>query len=590
MGYPVEGTTLDSFIRKINNLHTYGIKSSGKIQKYYYRYVEEILSHPVLRFKPESDRSQKFSLFFTNNEITAYYNLHSTDLIFKELHDAKSVFTYVIELVEYLQSITSSDKNKNRLYELSLQTLVAELRSLQDLLTNYWDEIDISTSWQLVIETIRSIRIPLSGEPVKGIQIMGFLETRALDFENVIILSMNENAMPGNKSGNSYIPYALRKVFNIPSNDDREAAISFHFHRLLQRSKKVTLLYDSSPGNKSGGEESRYLLQLKHELGIQSNGKTKINNKYVKFDIPSDKTGTISISNSNEIIEHLHQRFTKNKGKIKYMSPSALSTYINCTLQFYFKYVLELFKNDDPEKNIDQKLFGTLLHEVMKELYLPYNKSIINEETLDRIKTTIPNTINSVLVQHLNLNKSQLEGYNLLQVGAIEILVNRIIDKDREYLPIEIVSLEEEYVHQFSTREININIGGKFDRVDKVNGITRIVDYKTGTVTLTSPENLEKIFSDPKKKEMFQVYLYKSIYDKINSDDDSVAGFYTLRSIASGFTEPKKSNFKVSEVMPEFNEKLSDLIYKIFDPAEIFTKTPIEENCKFCDFKDICNR
>ncbi len=589
MGYPMDGTAVYSFVKYLYNLHRHGKKGSGDSVRFYHRYVHDILSQPVAGSLVNNFAGQHDHLFMSAAQIKEKYSFGQAEILFKDITAPDDVITYMIMVLEYIADADNKGLS-GRLNKLCLESAYSEIKKLQDLIKPYLSDIDVNTAWQMVIEAIRSLRIPLSGEPVKGLQIMGFLETRTLDFKNLIILSMNESALPGSKHSHSYIPFSLRKAWGIPTRDESDSTYAYHFYRLLHQAENVHYVYDTSAGTKPGGEVSRYLLQIEHELANNTGNKSNIVQQFLNFKMPVEKDQAITIPKTEKIVNKLIQRFGADGNEYHFLSPSALSSYINCKLQFYLKYVAKIKEQEEFEDEIDSAKFGSILHHVMEQLYHPFEGKTLNASDIAAMIPLIGNHVNKAVEHVLKTRREQLTGNNMLQVGAVEIFVKRLLERDIQDEAIEIIALEKAFLTEKKINGSTIKVGGKFDRVDKVNHTTRIIDYKTGYISLSSPIDLDKIFTLPEKKSLFQLYFYNYIHQKLHSDQTSVAGFYQIKQVASGIQFPKVKETEYEALIIDFGERLDKLIAEIFDTDVPFSKTSELANCTYCPYKDICHR
>ncbi len=583
MGYPLEGGMIDSLFRQLYSLHTFGTRNQKGQIRFHFRYVMEVLRNPAVAEKRELSLSPHSGLYMSVQQISSYCEIDLAEKLFRELTTPADVFGYADEILDMMITSNGVQPKGGRLHQLSLDAVHSELKKLITIITPFIDEIDIHTAWQMITEMISSYRIPLSGEPVTGVQVMGFLETRALDFENLVILSMNDDKMPGKSHQNSYIPYSLRKTFGLHTRENRESMVAYNFYRLLQRAKSITLVYDSGDPQ-SGGEMSRYLLQLIHEFS-NKHPNTSVTSSSLSLDLPPANDRVIEIAKTDQIVEQVGKRINE-----KYLSPSALSTFLKCSLRYYFRYVEGIREPEGYDGDIDHAKFGTILHELMKELYMPYEGAEISVTALKQMKEKITVMLPRIISEELNIDHHSLQGNNILKVGAIKILAERIIDHDITLAPFRIISLENEIIRPIRSGPLEFNIGGKLDRVDEVKGVTRIVDYKTGRVDISGAEKVDTIFSNPSKDKLLQLYLYHMLFKGAHPEVNAIAGFYEVRSITAGYLSPGNKLWSNEELMNEFHEKLLTAVSSLLDKDQPFKQTDDLNQCKYCHYKDICHR
>lgn len=583
MGYPIEGGMIDSLFRQLYNLHTFGTRRKGDHFTYNYRYVDEIMRNPAIRSTSVTAAFKGSGNHLTTAQISEQYEFSDASVIFRGIDSPVDVFTYAEEIISMLAMISDRHASGGRLHRLSLEAVHSELVKLTSLVSPFAEEIDMHTAWQMITEMIGSYRIPLSGEPVTGVQVMGILETRALDFEHLVILSMNDDKIPGKVHQNSFIPYSLRKTFGLHTKENRESMVAYNFYRLLQRAKYVTLLYDSGDPQ-SGGEMSRHLLQLIYEFDKKVPA-TRVTRSGLSLELPPANDRVIVIPKTDEMLERLNTRLNE-----KYLSPSAISTYLKCPLKYYFRYLEGIKEPESPGDDIDHAQFGTILHELMYELYVPYEGKTVTESDLKDIRKQTGIRLPDIIARELGTDQQHLQGNNILKAGAIKILAERIVDHDITLAPFKIIALEEEIIQTLESGPLRFRIGGKLDRVDEVNGKIRIVDYKTGRIELSAADKIDRIFSNPSKDKLLQLYLYHMLFTGTDPGKEVTAGFYEVRSISAGFREPDKQVLNNPDLMSEFRAQLISTVTTMYDKEESFRQTTDQLRCKYCAYKDICHR
>jgi len=436
--------------------------------------------------------------------------------------------------------------------------------------------------------------IPFEGEPLSGMQIMGFLETRNLDFDNLVLLSFNDDKLPGNPHQHSFIPYSLRKGFGLPVIEQRNAMYAYYFYRLIQRAKKVTLVYDSRTEGMTKGEVSRFATQLFYEAKH-----LKINEKQAVFDFEPAGQKPIEIVKTNEInnlvLSHLQN---------KRISPSALNIYIDCKLKFYLKYIEGIAETDDVAEDIDHLLFGRIAHVALEMLYQPFLNKKIDKADIEKIITdgkALDKSLRQALEQEYfkggNLN---LNGRNLLVFDIIKKYLLRILKYDLSIAPFTLLGLEKKYEMTFnidtSNGELAVLVGGTVDRIDRVGEIIRVVDYKTGEAK-QSVSGIEKLFykNSARNKVAFQTLVYAGcVVAETNPLAPVLPAVYGARSVFLDDFDPLFTiaggylNYQANAV--EFENGLKQLLGEMLDPNVPFSQTDDEQMCKYCQYNGICNR
>jgi hypothetical protein len=489
--------------------------------------------------------------------------------------------------------------------------MLKQLRQLNGILRRYRQLVTLDTFWKLFREVVQGEKLQFTGEPVRGLQIMGFLETRVLDFKNLIILSVNEGNIPVGKPLNTFIPHSLRRAFGLPTFFEQDAIYAYHFYRLLQRAQNVYLLYNTEVGSLGSGEKSRFLLQLEYELQGQSliDMRHKIVMAPLVVDIVPPKA--ISVEKNEEVIAKL-DRFLTNTPKteelpLKRLAPTALNTYINCPMQFYWKEIAQLYETKTIDEEINDRILGNVLHKTLELLYQPFMAYPITEKTIDKMMR------NERLIQS-NLNKAfdaenfthHKEGRNLLLKKVIRRLVMKILEKDRTYAPFEIVGLEaSEYTVDLPLPDGKVvGLKGTIDRIDRVtlpdqSQYYRILDYKSGRVDITTSvaglakdteTYLSKYFVDPKFKAGLQVYLYAYLFWNNQQRNVPVqAGLYVLREINKGILFLRDGEILSTEFFEAFEVQLQNLLSELFNYNYPFmqTENDVEKRYEYSPYKGL---
>ncbi|GAB4015968.1 PD-(D/E)XK nuclease family protein [Spirosoma koreense] len=467
---------------------------------------------------------------------------------------------------------------------------------------------------QFLYELIRQTSIPFTSEGKSPLQIMGMLETRALDFDRVIILSVNEGVLPQARRQNSLIPFDIAAELKLPTYRDQEAVMAYHFYRLLQRASDIVLLHTTSTdayGN-SKGEPSRFIRQIEHELVPQAKGRIRVSYPTVRFGQPgaarvADLTG-LTVPKTQDIREKLITLLT-TRG----LYPSYLNQFVSCSMRFYFSRVVSISEEEDIEEKMGAAEFGSWLHKVMERLDEDYRlknrpidesiiKQLLEEEFARSMKGRViesgMNLLLYELAQKLMLDFQQKQ--NALQ-GLVVISTEQTLETTLD-VPLD------------GHKTLHVRIAGKIDRIEKYGDQIRIVDYKTGKVDLSdkTPKDLpEKLLSDGREDKMRQLWLYRYLTlknirdygglprDKAKQDIFPAqglpveAGFYSFRDISGGFkTNPVRfgDNDDPAQYIHDSEVLLRQLVRQILDPNQPFTKTDQLETCQYCDFKGICGR
>jgi hypothetical protein len=434
---------------------------------------------------------------------------------------------------------------------------------------------------------------------------MGVLETRVLDFDRIIILSMNEGAFPKSSAAMSFIPHNLRFGFNLPTLEHQDAIYAYYFYRLMHRAKDISLVYNNKTEGLSTGERSRYIHQLRYEPAFA------VKEFSAGFDIQSGQIPPIQVRKTGAIMEKLIN-YAMDRKNGSYFSPSALNSLIDCSLRFYFRYIAGFREPDELKEEVDQALFGTLLHESIRKIYSEEEnpilqadlKLIIKDEK--RVRMAINQAFEEVWYKEQGSGESP-EGRNLVIREIIFTYLQKILERDMNYCPISIYSLEVPYftglAFESSGHPYTVRVGGKIDRIDVSGGDYRVLDYKTGKGEMKF-ESIEDLFMGEQKnrnKAAFQTFLYAKVFMSQAGMDKTriIPGVYLIRDIYNrdfnyqfrmGLAR-KQSPISDYSIFDEvFTSHLRSLLAELYDPETPFLQTPEAELCKNCPYIGICNR
>ena len=623
MGYPLKNTPIAGYFDLVFNLHINAIKLNQGKDKYsfYHKDLLKLLSHPYTTtlifdrktyhsvksvIKAFQDRNIVFAAVSTIEKLFAEKQLGTFEIlkpVFKYWQKPTDAIACVHYLIDTLKNAiiaqeTDTAKSKANLELEYLFAFTKIIKRIQALMLGYPTSIvDLKTLQNILKQIIRGTTLPFYGEPLMGLQVMGMLETRTLDFENVILLSCNEDILPSGKTMNSFIPFELKRHFGMPTYSDKDAIFAYHFYRLIQRAKNIYLLYNTESDALGSGEKSRFLTQLIQELP-KVNKQVVIEEKLVSIPVKVDNTGnTITIQKTQIIFEKL-----KNKA-IKGFSPSLLNTYRNCSLQFYFQAIAELKEADEVEENIGADTLGNVIHEVLETLYQPFiGKKIISADIKEIKKQVETLTINAFEKEY---SKSEISyGKNLLTIKVALKFLNNFLDSEivsinkceKEGKLLVIKTLEQQLESTVIIGGMQIKLHGKADRIDSVGSLMRIIDYKTGIAESKELklENWIGIQTDSTLAKSLQLLMYAWMYQKMNPaiKDNMVSGIITFRELSAGLKTVKINNNDLLNVsvLNEFEEQLKLLLSEIFNPEIEFKQTDNLNNCEYCTFKGICNR
>lgn len=457
---------------------------------------------------------------------------------------------------------------------------------------------------RLLRQLVHSHKIPFTGEPLRGLQVMGVLETRNLDFKNVFILSLNEGVFPAIGSKGSYIPHTIRKAYKLPTTEHQDSIYAYLFYRLLQRAENIFLFYNSETDVLGQGEMSHYLQQLLFESGVP------IEKKILHNPIQPLGINPIVVKKNAGVMEDL-MKLNAGNTYFQGISPSALNTYIECKLKFYFRHVAKIKEPNEVEEELDARVLGNFLHDVMERFYKEVGEKKkskrIEVSDFENYEDAIDELIDQVFIEAYRLDPQQsvsYEGQRLVVREIVKRFAYRILEIDKAYAPFTIEALEQEgltYALNISHPPYKAVVGGKVDRVDKKDNTLRIIDYKTGKDKLNF-ESIASLFSrdDQRNKAAFQTLLYAMLYKhnfvgNQQGEIKLVPGLINRMNLfddtfSFGLRMGKELITDVDTVLPEFEARLKELFEELFDPLQSFDQTGELENCKNCPYGQICYR
>lgn len=604
MGFPVKNSQVVSLINKL-----FYLKKNQRVQNekvlFMGRDVQNLLGHYLVKvFAAEEvlDCREKIiqeKQFVIEKECFSHYEmLHQLFAIFsdKNMH----FVAMVNKTIKFLLKFFVHEKQLElQLEKELLYHIVKETNKVLDILEKELEHVSIDVQYRIINQVIASQTVSFVGEPIADLQVMGILESRALDFENLIILSMNEGVIPKISATGSFIPYSLREGFGLQTIKHQDSVFSYYFFRLIQRARNVYLVYNTAAEGLASGEPGRYMQQLKYDATFDV--------KYLTYGFDIDFPGErrITISKSNETLAKLAQ-FETESGR-KYLSPTALNDYIDCSLRFYYKYIQNLRLADEIEEQIKAMHFGNILHETLYTIYKPYRKQLLKKENIQALKKqlNLAELVASIYKKEFKIKQGAelLPGENALLLEIIQNDIRHILDYDEQKAPFVVQSLEEKFEHHLAVnqgeRELVVRVGGKIDRIDETAGVLELIDYKTSNPDL-SLKTVDALFDSSMKKrpkEVFQLFTYAMLL-KAEKNKNLSPQLYITRKMAAA---ESKNDFVIhfnkspllelpDELLHDFEEKLIAIIAEIYNPAVAFTQTEIEEKCSFCDFKAICNR
>lgn len=618
MGFPLSQTPAYSFVNALMELHTSGYNPNNG--RYLFAEVISVLKHPYTRqLSPEAEKLEQ-----TLTRDNRFYPLPSElkqdnvlELLFTPRRNNLDLCSMLSEALKevaviYQQQAASHSDAFDQLYRESLFKTYTLVNRFHTLIESKELNVQAGTFQRLLTRVMSSSSIPFHGEPAIGMQVMGVLETRNLDFRHLIMLSVNEGQLPKAGGDSSFIPYNLRKAFGMTTIDHKIAVYAYYFYRLMQRAEKVTLVYNTATDGINRGELSRFMLQFLIEWGYPV-----LRKQLEAAQSPQDSTPII-IEKTPDVMERMKSVFDIRNNPKALISPSALNCYLDCPLKFYYKYIALLSAPDEVTADIDSAKFGSIFHYAAEHIYkdLTAHGKLISKENLEtllkdevRLQTYVDNGFKELFFNLPQNEQPEYNGIQLINSAVIVKYIQQLLRNDLRYAPFTFVGSEQRIFENIEiytpTGDIQSRIGGIIDRIDSKGESLRIVDYKTGGDADT-PANVQSLFIPDKKRSnyVFQTFLYASIVcKKLREKNDSrlvaPALLYIHRAASENYSpviqmgEPRKPKEPVdnfAQYEGDFRENLKTLLEDIFNPDISFTQTEIEDKCAYCDFRALCKK
>lgn len=582
MGYYLKDMPIAGFFEALFELYGNQLKLDKVIaNEFYYKDVIRLLEHPFLyKLLQNSDVIAQLKayiikhnqIFISSQKLSA---LQKQESLLSELF---SLTQHVGNFIHKCIHILTSGKDAFEGFERECLYRYCNLFTQLENLNGKYNHIQsLKTLHGIYRQLVNSEKLSFRGEPLSGLQLMGMLETRVLDFETVIITSLNEGILPAGKNENSFIPFDIKKEYGLPTYQEKDAIFAYHFYRLIQRAKQVYLLYNTETDAYGAGEKSRFLTQLEID-GLP------IRKKTIAPLVTSENRPELQVPKTNEVIETLKAIAARG------FSPSALATYVADPMAYYKKYILGIKEEDTVEETVAANTMGTVVHEVLDSFYRPLEGKFVKVEDVEAMLGKTEATTLLLFEKHYG-KTANLKGKNKLILKVAERFVQTFLQseikllksgKQLQYLGAEIEIAAELPIDGF---DFPVKIKGTVDRIDKLDGVVRIIDYKTG---LVKPNQLrindfEKTIQDYNYTKALQVMLYAFLYSRENShvfENEMHAGIYSFRNAKEGlmqmnFGQGRFKDFEITEArIAEFMEVIKGLIKELFNKEYPFIENP----------------
>ena len=585
MGYPSKNNPAQLLISKLFKLHSNAKQRNEKSYTFYYKEVLDILNHPLVEPYCKVEEVVKVInnnnfTFFSNQKLFSLYEEKYSntenkffELLFTRWEDSISgILANLNAILLTVKSHLSNDDAEEKVTKAFVYSVFKTINKL----TNYhetYNQIESLQSLQSIYKQIIDLaEVSFEGEPLSGLQVMGVLESRVLDFENVIITSVNEGKFPAGKSQNSFIPYDVKKELGLPTYKEKDAIYCYHFYHLLLRAKNIWLLYNTDNEGIDAGEKSRFVTQLE----IEKQPKHNITSTIYNAVLPEKAYEPVTIPKTDKILTRLHEIAT-DKG----FSPSSLTNYIRNPLQFYMQRILRINEAEEVEENIAVNTLGTIIHNALEELYKPYLNQYLASHHIEAMEAKI----NDVILKHFKEIYKEGEitkGKNLLAFEVAKRNVYNFLQMEKKDIEegqaIKVLLLEASLSCEMEVKSLPfpIKIAGKVDRIEERNGSIRIIDYKTGKVDGNSLKisDFQDLTSDIKNEKIIQLLCYALMFEnhELKQNREVSAGIVSFKNMKNGFLpfglgKGKDAELVISNViLQDFKSELETLIVEIFNP------------------------
>nr|WP_199000240.1 PD-(D/E)XK nuclease family protein [Flavobacterium sp. ASV13] len=576
MGYSGKNNPSQILIAKLFKMHTNALSRKGESYVFYYKDVLDILTHPLV--EPYANARNLVRIikennytFITHNRIMEL-NLCPSELfkmLFQKWENGSiAVLENVSAILLLIKGNFSNDNEEEKIAKAFVYAVFKVINKLINYYTQHHHIDNIDTLHAIYKQIIDVAEVSFEGEPLHGLQIMGVLESRVLDFDTVIITSMNEGKFPAGKSQNSFIPYDVKRELGLPTFKEKDAIYTYHFYHVLQRAKNIYLIYNTENDGLDAGERSRFITQLEVEKQKKHNLTFDIYNPV----LPNTAYQPMVVPKSESVIERLKEIASVG------FSPSALTSYIRNPIDFYFQKILRIREVEEVEENIALNTLGTIIHETLKALYEPFIGKFISESDLENCFKLLDD---EVLKQFKLVYKEGeiKKGRNLLAFEVAKRNVSNFLRMELESVKngdaVRIIALEETYSRELTHPDLPfpILIKGNVDRIELRNGRIRIIDYKTGKVEKTNVilKSWNGLTQELKNDKIIQVLAYAFMFEKEAGEIPIEVGIISFKNLKSGFLpfgfkEDKELNLTVTkEILHHYLEEIVLLLREIFD-------------------------
>ena len=622
MEYPLRYTATYSLIEQLLQLQLNFAKQNRQYKTIYHKDLIALLRQPIFT-KYIANKNKELSIstiiyqltdrnisFVTEKNLMQLFGSNASDLL-ELLKPAKSITILCEQYLNLLQSIKTifieqTSSNQSSLEMEYLQIIIKNFNRLTTIIEKYPHFNDVQSLKQLFNQVVGSSSAPFIGEPLQGLQIMGVLETRTLDFDHVVFVNVNESVLPSGKTVNSFIPNDLKKVFGLPLYIEKDAIYAYHFYRLLQRATEVIITYDSETDTFGKGEKSRFVTQLQLEMQVTHPNINITEEVALYTEFPNELDNTITIKKDEEILSPIYKKAISNEA-FGALSPSGIITFKECSLKFYFRYSAKLKETKEVEESAEANTFGSILHLSLENVYKPFIGKILSVNALKEKISEIESIVQASFTSFFD--NPEIVGKGLLQKEVIKVYVEKLIKKDIKFIDklkkenqyLTLNKLEEEFAAQLEINiqgvSTNIYIKGKIDRIDNFAGKFRIIDYKSSIKSSDKFDFLsfEELFCNSNYNKQLQLILYAWLLHKNNycapeQMQPCIIPFKNFLEEPNYLLQNKTHLILTTEFLNAFEDQLKAYLSTIFDTTMPFSQTTNVDICEYCSYNIICNR
>ena len=603
---------------------------SSKAEKFYYKDVLSVLRHPMVQemnaamtgnnrfaFDETIEKIRQGSRIFIGKEelVRETADLFRPDPGFLEAlftrwstpQDALTAFRSVIESLRMglMQPDPGCEGADNRLEMEYLFSFTRIFHQLSTILEETHADLSLQTFYQLFRQVMESTSLPFSGEPLRGVQIMGMLETRTLDFENVILLSCNEDLLPAGKITPSFIPFDIKRNFELPTYRHKDAVYAYHFYRLLQRAENVWILYTTEATELGGGDKSRFLRQIEQELSAGNPGIRITSSLLASGQVKGQTIPVISVEKDEEVRKLMMQKAQTG------FSATSLNAFRNCPLKFYLQELAGIRESEELAETIDPAIMGQAIHGTLATLFEPFTGKPLTPEAYQQMLKLADDTVLQSFDQKYKGSDVNF-GKNLLLVNVARMIVRRFLGFEKNKTEMQDARAPFNTLMGTETRvpsstlikvegaDLSVNLKGFIDRVERIGDFLRIIDYKTGSVVKKNLviEDWDDLVMDPDKDMAFQLLMYAFLLPGTFGDHPCSAAILPLKSLNGGQLEvsfPDDEDGKATSTVTagtrhHFHDALNAILEAVFDFSVPFRQTDNPDTCKKCPYINLCRR